>query len=85
MIENSEDTPGGRKRLCVPQPCSPFDRILITVHLSQYLYLYLHLKDNGNEHLVTWKFEGGSVLGGFILKDGWNAHDNGRANENHIL
>lgn len=52
---------------------------------SQYLYLSLSLKDNGNEHLVTWKCEGGSVLGEFILKGSWNVPDNGRACENQSL
>ena len=65
--------------------CSPtllsFHRILITVHFPQYLHLYLRLKDNGNEHLVTLVFEGVSVLGGFILRYVWNAPDHGRANE----
>ena len=71
----------GRKRLPAPQPCSPSHRILITAHSPQYLHLYLHLKDNGNEHLATWIFEDASVLGGFILRDGWNVPDHGRANE----
>ena len=71
----------GRKRLRVPQPFSPFRGILITIHFPEYLHLYLHLKDKGNEPLVTWIFEGASVLGGFILRDVWNVPDHSRANE----
>ena len=70
----------GRKRLRVPTPAL-LPQSFNNSTFSSVFTSYLHLKDNGNEHLVTLIFEGASVLGGFILRDVWNVPDHGRANE----